>query len=145
MHIHVVSGHLIAIKYVYDYTIKIYERGDKMIITREVDGKRLQFALTFREMTDAHSEVQHQIDVSDMEDYIDPFFEDQEWFKESYGVNFTLADSIESIDEMATILRTCLDRYEMSWEYAREEALREWCNQKNSNNNKGKENKNGEI
>lgn len=95
-----------------------------MTITREIDGKQIEIELTDNEIYAAYEAKQFKFDRADMEDYIAGYEED-EGFNEAYGVDYSVAE--EHLDELADKLRRLIDKWDMSWEFAREEALVEWC------------------
>ena len=97
-----------------------------MTITREIDGKQIKIELTDDEVYAAYEVKQFQFDRADMEDYI-VGVEEGEDFKEEYGVDYS--DAEEHLDELAYKLRRLIDKWDMSWEFAREAALEEWCNE----------------
>lgn len=92
-----------------------------MTITREIDGKAIEIELTSRELYDAYVEQEHYFDKCDIEDMIVGWEDDD--IVEVYGVT---RDAFESlVEEMAYRKRRYMDKYDVSWDYARDEAIRD--------------------
>ena len=97
-----------------------------MKITREINGERVEIELAESEVLDAFYEMQNKFDGQDMEDYIIES-SDAECL-DVYGVGQnTMLDNVE---EIGRILRNYINNYDMSFEFARDEALRNWCAEK---------------
>ena len=97
-----------------------------MKITREINGERVEIELAESEVLDAFYEMQNKFDGQDMEDYIIES-SDAECL-DIYGVGQnTMLDNVE---EIGRILRNYINNYDMSFEFARDEALRNWCAEK---------------
>lgn len=92
-----------------------------MTIKREIDGKQYEFQLTDTELYLAFSEQQFQYDQDDVRDVLWAFDDDD--LSESYGV--TRAEFESLVGEMAVEMRRNIDKYDMSWQYARDEAVSE--------------------
>ena len=93
-----------------------------MEITREINGELHTFEITSQEMLDAYYEQEFKNDRYDMEEYIHQIEEDD--FVETYGRS--LADAEKELDELAYLLRKNIDKYDMHWTDARDEALENW-------------------
>ena len=103
-----------------------------MKITREINGERVEIELAESEVLDAFYEMQNKFDGQDMEDYIIES-SDAECL-DIYGVGQnTMLDNVE---EIGRILRNYINNYDMSFEFARDEALRNWCAEKMLEGNK---------
>ena len=72
-----------------------------MIIQREISGIVHDIELTGDEMLRAYYEKEHDFDRMDIEDVFNSF------------------------DDMVSIKRRNMEKYEMSWDYARDEAINE--------------------
>ncbi len=83
-------------------------------------GNSLVFELTSRELYDAFLEQQFLLDRNDCEGMIYGFTDAQ--VMECYGVD--KAGFYELLDDMAMCLRRNIDKYDMTWEYARDDAVR---------------------
>lgn len=94
-----------------------------MTITREINGEQVGIELTADERWQAYIEEEEQCDRDAVADYIDEY--DEEDFKNTYGIERSEAE--ERLDEIGSTLRRLVDKYDMSWEFAREEALNEWA------------------
>lgn len=92
-----------------------------MNIKRMVAGKELKFELTPDELRDAFYEQQSIYDHDDMMYYLE---ENRESLIDS-GYKKEFVDTLgQYLDEMGYELRRQQDKYDLSWEYARDEALR---------------------
>lgn len=91
-----------------------------MKITREIDGLPVEFELTPSELYLAFEEQQEEFDREDILMYIDGF--DSEDF-ESYGVNEHVFRSL--ITTMAYLKRHYQSKYDMDWQSARDEAIKD--------------------
>lgn len=90
-----------------------------MKITREIGGKQYEFELTRDELYRAFDEQEHIYDVNDIEDVVF-YMEDAEVLAE-YGISKEAFLAMK--DEMAYEKRRNMDKYDMSWDYARDEAV----------------------
>ena len=90
-----------------------------MTITREILGTPVTIELTSREIYDAHNLYQHECDMQDCKDIYE-YLSDEDIIK-SYGV--TRRELDDSLDAMATELRRNIDKYDMHWDSARDEAF----------------------
>jgi glutamate/tyrosine decarboxylase-like PLP-dependent enzyme len=103
-----------------------------MKITRKINGEMVEIELAESEVLDAFYEMQNKFDGQDMEDYITES-SDAECL-DIYGVDQnTMLDNVE---EIGRILRNYINNYDMSFEFARDEALRNWCAEKMLDGNK---------
>ena len=98
-----------------------------MTITREIQSpiygvmQKMEFKLTSDELRDAFYEQQAIYDRMDMEYYL----EENEDFLLDKGYSKDCIHKLkEYLDDMGSELRRCMDKYDMSWEYARDEAFR---------------------
>lgn len=90
-----------------------------MKISREIDGKTYEFELTRDEIYRAFNEQEHIYDVADIEDVV--FYMEEEEVLVEYGVS--KESFLAMKDEMAYEKRRNMDKYDMSWDYARDEAI----------------------
>lgn len=90
-----------------------------MTIKRTVDGKEMEFELTAREMRDAFEEQEHIWDVNSVESYVCSF--DDEYYIEIWGI--TKEQFAALIPDIAYRLRRYVNKYDLSEEYALDEAL----------------------
>lgn len=81
------------------------------------DGKEIE--LTPQELVDAYMEQQELFDIADVRTLLECF--DDEELQISYGGTFAQLEPL--IEEMATRMRRYIDKYDMNWDYAREEAV----------------------
>lgn len=91
-----------------------------MKITREINGKQVEFELTPSELYLAFEEQQEAFDKEDILMYIDGF--DSEDF-ESYGVSEQAFRHL--VPTMAYLKRRYQDKYDMDWQSARDEAIKD--------------------
>ena len=91
-----------------------------MNITREINGVIHEIELTDNELYQAYLEKEFQFDRMDVEDVFDGISDDD--LIEAYGVGFDAIAPL--IDEMAEQKRRNMDKYDMSWDYARDDAIR---------------------
>lgn len=92
-----------------------------MTIARMINGKLVPITLTDSELYEAYAEQQFLFDRMDCEDMCVGL--DDEELVECYGVTGEQFESL--LDEMATEKRRNMDKYDMSWDFARDEAIRE--------------------
>lgn len=92
-----------------------------MTIRREIDGKEVQIELSARELSEAYLEQEHEYDIEDVQNRFDDM-EDEEFAE--HGMTREEAES--HISEIAYNKRRNMDKYEMSWEYALDEAIRDF-------------------
>lgn len=93
-----------------------------MKITREIGGQMAEINLTPDEMVKTYYEQQRKNDMEDMEEYLFQF-EDSD-FEEYFGCPIAEAES--ELDELARLMRTNMEKYDLSWENARYEAISDW-------------------
>lgn len=98
-----------------------------MIITREIKGETVEIELTEQELSRAYFESQMNYDRDDMEYYVSEYEDDITWFEENFKVKFEEAFTEDAFLEMGCTMRHLIDDHEMSWDYARGEALQDWC------------------
>ncbi len=89
-----------------------------MVIKRTVDGVDLEFTLSDRELSDAYHEQEHKYDVQDVMNRLDAM-EDDEF--EEHGLTREQVEGL--VNEIAYGKRRNMDKYDMSWSEALDEAL----------------------
>lgn len=92
-----------------------------MKIIREIDGEEFCFELSPQELRAAFLELEHRNDVCDVESYFDNMKDEKivsEFENTRNGVK-------RYYDDIAYEMRRLIEKYEMDWIYAREEAARE--------------------
>ena len=92
-----------------------------MTITREIGGRVMTIELTGDELYRAYEEQQRLFDEADVEAAFDAY-EDEE-LVESYGM--TRTEIGEKVSDIACRMRRNIDKYDMTWQYARDEAISE--------------------
>lgn len=92
-----------------------------MTITREINGQTIEIELTSQELYEAYLEKQNEFDRQDIEDVFNGFDDDE--LEDMYGM--TRAQLEEKIPELAHEMRRNIDKYDMSWQAARDEAIAE--------------------
>lgn len=90
-----------------------------MKIQREINGISMEFELTDDELWSAFQEKEQQFDRQDIEDAVCGL-EDED-IDDLYGVSREVLESL--FDQMAYEKRRNQDRYDMGWEFARDEAI----------------------
>ena len=90
-----------------------------MKIKRLVNGKEQEFELTEDELYAAFSEQEFKFDRADVTDYFLAF--DIEDIEEEYGM--TMKEIESKFNEIAYEMRRNIDKYDMDWTYARDEAI----------------------
>lgn len=90
-----------------------------MTITRKIQGAEMTFELTQEELYKAYYEQQ---DSFDREDVLNAFWYDsEEYVQEEFGVS--KHDLEEIVDDIAGEMRRNIDKYDMTMEHARSEAI----------------------
>lgn len=92
-----------------------------MTIKRTVNGTELEFQLTDDELSNAYFEQQFNFDVQDVRDAVIGWEDDD--VIGVYGINTETFMKLS--DEMAIEMRRNIDKYDMDWDYARDEAIRD--------------------
>ena len=92
-----------------------------MIIKRTINGIDFNFELTPAEMYAAYFEQQEHFDIQDVMNYADMFDEDD--FEEEVGC--TYKEFCDMKEEIAYEMRRNMDKYDMDFSYARDEAVRD--------------------
>lgn len=105
-----------------------------MTITREIDGKAVEIELTDDELHTAYEAKQFQFDRADMEDYLINYDDCSDDFKEQYGQEY--ANAMDNLDELARLMRRNITKWDVSWEYARGQAIEDWVSDLKQNNAK---------
>ena len=90
-----------------------------MKIKREINGTVHEFELTSNELCEAYYEQEHKFDIDDVDDLICGL--DDEYVLEVYGVDAERFRELEP--EMAYEKRRLMDKYDMAWNDARDEAV----------------------
>lgn len=96
-----------------------------MKITRNVNGKAVEFELTRDELYSAYEEQEHIFDKADVEDVFDSMLDEE--VIENYGISKSIAEGL--LDEMAYRMRHYIDKHDMSLESARDEAITDIINE----------------
>lgn len=92
-----------------------------MKIKRFVNGKEQEFELTADELYEAFREQEHKFDLCDVDDVFNGFDDDE--LLDMYGR--TRDEIKEKYEDIAYEMRRNIDKYEMSWQYARDAAIAE--------------------
>ena len=92
-----------------------------MKISRTVSGIECSFELTNAELMQAFFEQQYRFDKQDITEYGEYMTDDE--IVETYGV--TRQEFDELTGEIASTMRRYIDKYDMDWTYARDEAIRD--------------------
>lgn len=94
-----------------------------MKITRKVDGVDHTFELTAVELREAYEEQEHSYDMQDAINHINEMAESG---AEADYLNYGLCydEAIELVDDIADEKRRNMNKYDMSWEYALDEAIK---------------------
>lgn len=92
-----------------------------MIIKREINGSAVEIELTDFELYNAYMVKQHMFDICDVEDAFNAF--DDSELKDMYGLTFE--EIKPKIPVIADEMRRNIDKYDMGWQEARDEAIRE--------------------
>lgn len=90
-----------------------------MKIKRTVNGQELEFELTTQERWEAFREQETIFDIEDCEDMICGMTDDQ--CLDTYEI--TVEEFRKLIPFMAQEKRRLMDKYDMDWTYARDEAI----------------------
>lgn len=98
-----------------------------MKIQREINGQTVEFELTSEELYSAHLEQEHKNDIQDITDALENYRPDgAEDFYQEYEVPFDKVYGNEDlISEIAHEKRRNMDKHDMRWDTARDEALSE--------------------
>ena len=91
-----------------------------MNIERVVNGKKYTFTLEPDELIEAYFEQQDKYDIQDIVDYGEIFSSEE--LQESFGC--TYSELCNWKEEMAAELRRNIDKYDMEFSYARDDAIR---------------------
>ena len=90
-----------------------------MKIKRKIDGKEFEFELTNDELWNAYIEKEHQFDIDDVDSFFCGCSDDE--LRILYKKT---REEIKSMyDDIAYEMRRNIDKYDMDWEYARDEAV----------------------
>ena len=96
-----------------------------MKITREFNGQAVEFELTHDEMMRTFFEQQEAFDAQDVKALTENFSEED--FIEIYGLSPSVV--LENAEEIGSRMRKYMDKYDMNWESARDEAVSDWCSE----------------
>lgn len=96
-----------------------------MKITREINGQSVEFELTHDEMMRTFLEQQEAFDAQDVKALTENFSEEE--FVEMYGLNPSVV--LENAKEIGSLMRKYIDKYDMAWVCARDEAVSDWCSE----------------
>jgi len=89
-------------------------------IVRTVNGVEYTFPLTLSELFDAYYEQQYRFDLQDVEDAVIGYQDED--VQMEYGV--TKEEYMSLKEKIAGELRRNIDKYDMEWSSAREDAIR---------------------
>lgn len=92
-----------------------------MTIKRTVDGKEMEFELTPHELYRAFEEQEHIFDITAVRDYVCGW-EDED-FMDIWSV--TRVQYEELVEDMAWCRRRYINKYEMSEDFALDEAIKD--------------------
>lgn len=92
-----------------------------MRIQRTINGIKLDIALTIEELVAAYFEQQKKFDIEDVISFAEAY--DNKTLMESYGC--TYQELLNNKEDIAARMRKYIDKYDMEWSYAREEAVRD--------------------
>lgn len=93
-----------------------------MKIAREINGQMVEIELTSEEVRSAYLEEEHENDVQDVKTLLESL--DPEEFYEDYKVSLTWAyNNDELVENIAVEMRKNIDKYDMHWDSARDEAV----------------------
>ena len=93
-----------------------------MKIYRNVNGQNVEIELNETEIYSIYEYAQHKYDKQDIEDlysWLDPEEIEREW-------HITKAKLDAGLDEMAYQMRRNIDKYDMHWDSARDEAFSDY-------------------
>lgn len=97
-----------------------------MTIKREINGVVYEFKLTDMELYSAYVEQEHIYDKDGVVSFFDAF-EDED-IMDSYGMTRKDVESV--FDDIAYEMRRNINKYDMLWEYALDEAIRSCVRQR---------------
>ena len=92
-----------------------------MKIKRTINGTDYTFELLPNELYDAYREQQEKFDIDDVINFIECFSNEE--LQEYYGCSYE--ECMKYKEEIADEMRRNMDKYDMDFEYAREEAIRD--------------------
>lgn len=96
-----------------------------MKIQRTINGVKFNIELLPEELISAYYEQQKKFDIEDVISLGEAFSNEQ--LQEYYGCTYQFL--IDHKKEIAAKMRKNIDKYDMEWTYAREEAIRETINE----------------
>lgn len=91
-----------------------------MRITRTIDGKNIEIELLPVELSIAYEEQEHIYDMKDVQNVLDEAGTDDD-IREKYG--FAREEINKHLDDMAYEKRRNINKYDMDWRDATEEAI----------------------
>lgn len=92
-----------------------------MKIQRTINGTNFNIELLPEELVEAYFEQQEKYDIEDVVSFAEAY--DEEELKDSYGC--TYKEILDNKEDIAYRMRKNIDKYDMEWSYAREEAVRD--------------------
>lgn len=101
------------------------KQGDVfMKITREINGQVVEIELTSEEVRSAYLEKEHEYDIWDVKSLLENYSPEE--FYSEYGISLTWAyNNATFIEDVADDMRKNIDKYNMYWDTARDEAIRD--------------------
>lgn len=91
-----------------------------MMIHRTINGEKYNIELSDYELYTAYEEQRHKFDRDDCFDVVDSLGENE--VQKYYGVSKAVFLSL--VDDMAYAMRKNIDKYDMGWQEARDEAVK---------------------
>lgn len=91
-----------------------------MTIKRAINGEEFAFELTKDELFNAYLEQEFIFDKENVAGYLESLGSD--WTEDNYGLS--LDEAMQYVDDIASELRRNIDKYEMGFDYAIDEALK---------------------
>ena len=92
-----------------------------MTIKREINSQTIEIELTSQELYEAYLEKENEFDRQDIEDVFNSLDDDE--LEDMYGL--TREQITEKIPELAHEMRRNINKYDMSWQAARDVAIAE--------------------
>lgn len=93
-----------------------------MKITREINGQIVEIELTSEEVRAAYLEKEREQDIQDVKTLLESL--DPEEFYEKHQISLNWAyDNDALVEKIADEMRRCIDKYDMHWDKARDDAL----------------------
>ena len=90
-----------------------------MVIKRIINGIEVEIELTNTELLNAYLEQENKFDIASCKNHLNSgIYDCEEWYE-----NLNKEKESQLIEDAADYLRRNIDRYEMSYEYALEDAF----------------------